>query len=189
MGQLNGYLKSVILRISEARDLGDSDRFKFYDHTKTIIASPPDTLRVNEKYPRQYVIPNVCGVIITTNHKTDGIYLPTEDRRHYVAWSDRTKEDKAFAGDYWPSLYAYYQDGGNEAVAAYLMQRDISGFDPKAPPAKTAAFWAIVDANRPGEESELADLLECDEMASRLHAEGSAGSGQYTISNMAYRSG
>jgi hypothetical protein len=28
-------------------------------------------------------------VIITTNHKTDGIYLEPDDRRHYVAWSDR----------------------------------------------------------------------------------------------------
>ena len=31
---------------------------------------------------------NVCGVIITTNYKTNGIYLPAEDRRHYVAWSN-----------------------------------------------------------------------------------------------------
>ena len=29
VGRFNGFLKSVILRISEARDLGDSDRFKF----------------------------------------------------------------------------------------------------------------------------------------------------------------
>jgi len=36
---------------------------------------------------------NVCGVVITTNHKTDGIYLPADDRRHYVAWSDLAKED------------------------------------------------------------------------------------------------
>ena len=50
--------------------------------------------------------------------------------------------------------------GGNEAVVAYLMQRDISKFDPKAPPPKTAAFWSIVDANRPSEESELSDILD-----------------------------
>jgi hypothetical protein len=33
------------------------------------------------------------------------------------------------------------------AVAAYLATLDISTFDPKAPPPKTDAFWAIVDAN------------------------------------------
>src|SRR3954453_9484313 len=35
----------VILRISEARDLGEFDRFQFYDHMKSYTASPPDTLR------------------------------------------------------------------------------------------------------------------------------------------------
>ena len=131
MGRFNGFLKAVILRVNEARDLGESDQVQFYDHMKTLIASPPDTLRIDEKFMREYQILNCCGIIITTNHKTDGIYLPAEDRRHYVAWSYRVKEDERFAGDYWPSLYAYYQNGGNEAVAAYLMQRDISGFDPK----------------------------------------------------------
>ena len=40
------------------------------------------------------------------------------------------------------------------------MQRDISGFNPKAPPPKTAAFWAIVDLSRAPEEPELADALD-----------------------------
>jgi hypothetical protein len=149
MGGFNGFLKAVILRANEARNLEESNRFKFYDHMKRLIASPPDTLRVDEKFTREYQILNCRGVIITTNHKTDGIYLPAEDRRHYVAWSDRMKEDEHFAGDYWTGLYTYYRDGGNEAMAAFLMRRDISGFDPKAPPSKTAAFFAIVDANRP----------------------------------------
>jgi hypothetical protein len=156
----NGYLRSVILRISEARDLGDSDRFKFYDHMKAYIASPPDVLRVNEKHIRQYPIVNVCGVIITTNHKTEGIYLPPDDRRHYVAWAERTKEDAHFQNDYWKTIWAYFADGGMQHVTAWLMQRDITGFDAKAPPPKTEAFWAIVNANQPGEEAELADVLD-----------------------------
>jgi hypothetical protein len=39
LGRFNGFLKSVILRISEARDLGEFDRFKFYDHMKTYTAA------------------------------------------------------------------------------------------------------------------------------------------------------
>src|SRR4029077_15503342 len=49
LGRFNGYLKSVILRVSEARDLGEFDRFKFYDHLKSYIAAPPDVLRIDEK--------------------------------------------------------------------------------------------------------------------------------------------
>jgi hypothetical protein len=26
------------------------------------------------------------GVIFTSNHKTDGLFLPPDDRRHFVAW-------------------------------------------------------------------------------------------------------
>jgi hypothetical protein len=74
-GRFNGFLKSVILRVSEARDLGDADRFGFYDHMKAYTAAPPDVLRVDEKHLKEYAVANVCGVIITTNHKTDGIYL------------------------------------------------------------------------------------------------------------------
>src|SRR5262249_55162531 len=150
MGPNNGYLKSVILRVSEARDLGDTDRYKFYDHMKTMIAAPPDVLRVNEKYLREYDIPNVCGVIITTNHKTDGIYLTATARRHFVCWSNATKDD--FDDKYWNDLWGFYDAGGDADVAAYLATLDLEGFNAKAPPEKTAAFWAIVDADRAPEE-------------------------------------
>jgi hypothetical protein len=101
---------------------------------------------------------NCCGVIITTNHKTDGIYLPSDDRRHYVAWSDLTTED--FGDEYWQSLYCWYEQDRNRNVAAYLGAFDLSGFNCKAPPPKTAAFWEIVDASRAPEDAELADVLD-----------------------------
>jgi hypothetical protein len=158
LGRFNGFLKSVILRINEARDLGESDRFKFYDHMKAYTAAPPDVLRVDEKNLREHNVLNCCGVVITTNYKADGIYLPADDRRHYVAWSDLKKED--FAADYWTKLWGWYNNGGDRHVAAYLAELDISQFDPKAPPPKTAAFWDIVGANRAPEEGELADILD-----------------------------
>lgn len=158
LGRFNGFVKSVILRVSEARDLGDVDRFSFYDHMKTLTAAPPDVLRVDEKHLREYSVANVCGVIITTNHKSDGIYLPPDDRRHFVAWSETTRDD--FSADYWNQLYRWYGGGGAEHVVAYLAQLDLSDFDAKAPPEKTAAFWAIADANRSPEDAELADVLD-----------------------------
>ncbi len=159
VGRFNPFVKSVILRVSEARDLGnDVDRFTFYDHTKVLIAAPPDVIRVDEKNIREYSVPNLCGVIITTNHKNDGLYLPADDRRHYVAWSDMSREQ--FDEQYWNRLWQWYYAGGFGNVAAYLASLDLSRFDPKAPPAKTEAFWHIVNAARPPEESELADILD-----------------------------
>jgi hypothetical protein len=111
----------------------------FLREARVHTAAPPDTLRIDEKHLREYNILNICGVIITTNHKNDGIYLSADDRRHYIAWSPRQKEDERFQGGYWKALWAYYDAGGLQHVAAYLHARDISKFDPKAPPPKTAA--------------------------------------------------
>jgi Family of unknown function (DUF5906) len=118
MGRFNGFLKSVILRISEAHDLGDVNRFQFYEHVKDCIASPPDVLRIDEKNLREYSIMNVTGVVITTNHKTDGLFLPPDDRRHFVAWSELAKSH--FTPDEWSSLWAWYEQGGYQDIAAYL---------------------------------------------------------------------
>lgn len=160
LGRFNSFLRSVILRISEARDLGEFDRFKLYDHMKAYTASPPDTLRVDEKFVREYMIINCCGVVITTNNKVDGIFLSPDDRRHFVAWSDRAKEDARFQNGYWTDIYRWYAAGGVNHVGAFLAQHDIRAFDPKAPPPKTPAFWAIVDASAAPEQSEIADILD-----------------------------
>lgn len=162
MGRFNGFLKAVIVRISEARDQGDpgggrTDRYAVYEHCKTFTAAPPDVLRVDEKNLREYSILNVCGLIFTTNHR-DGIYLPADDRRHFVAWSDLTKED--FTEAYWREIYQWYSAGGIGHVAAYLASLDLSGFNPKAPPPKTPGFHRMVDAGRAPEDAELADVLD-----------------------------
>jgi hypothetical protein len=97
-------------------------------------------------------------LIITTNYRLDGIYLPDGARRYYVAWSNYKKEN--FPPDYWKELWGWYEAGGFGHVAAYLDELDISTFDPKEPPPKTQTFDDIVEANRPLEEAELADALD-----------------------------
>jgi hypothetical protein len=158
LGRFNGWAKCVMLRISEARDLGDINRFAFYDHSKTYLAAPPDVVRVDEKNLREHYVVNVCGTIITTNNKLDGLYLPADDRRHYVAWSEMSREQ--FDADYWTRLYTWFGQGGIGHVVAHLRTLDVSGFDPKAPPLKTPAFWSVVQANEAPESGELRDLID-----------------------------
>jgi hypothetical protein len=155
--RFNDFLKSVVLRINEAHDLGDISRYAFYDHMKAYTASPPDVLRVEPKYITAYQVLNCVGIIYTTNYK-DSLYLPPDDRRHFVCWSDCTKED--FAESYWNTIWGLYNNDLDRHVAAYLAMLDLSSFDPKAPPPKTAAFWFAVDAGRAPEEGELADVLD-----------------------------
>jgi len=154
----NDFMKSVVLRISEARDLGEVNRFNMYETMKTICAAPPDMVRVNVKYVPEYYIPNVTGVIITTNYPTDGVYLTPDDRRHYVCGTEAKKDD--FDPDYWNGIWQWYAAGGMDHVVAYLEGCDLKGFDPKAPPEKTAAFWRLVDGAQASEVPELRDTLD-----------------------------
>jgi hypothetical protein len=157
LGRFNPFVKSVILRVSEARDLGEVSRFSLYEHMKVYLAAPPDVLMCDEKNLREHSVFNVCGVVITSNRK-DSLYLPADDRRHYVAWSDTTKDE--FDEAYWNKLYGYYETGGHAHVTAYLAAFDISDFNSKAPPPKTPAFWEIVEVNRSPENSEMADAID-----------------------------
>jgi hypothetical protein len=158
LGRFNGFLKSVMLVISEARDLGEINRPQFYEHLKGITAAPPSVLLIDEKNTHPYNVPNLVGVVLTSNHKVGGIYLPPDDRRTYVAWSCLTLDD--FEPNYWNSIWNYYETGGYEAVAAYLQEYDLSDFDPAAPPPKTRAFWEIVAASSAGEQGDISDIAE-----------------------------
>lgn len=159
LAPFNQFLQAVILRISEARDQGEVGQYKFYEHMKVICAAPPDVLRINAKHIMEYYIPNCCGVIITTNHRTGAVWIPENDRRNYIAWSTLTQAD--FTEDYWNKLWLWLGKGeGCSHVAAYLKTLDISKFDAKAPPKKTDAFYTMVDAGTPEKTDDIADALD-----------------------------
>lgn len=155
--RFNTWARNVIVRVSEARDHGGMNRHQLYEASKTYIAAPPDVISVDEKNVPVHPIINVVGLIITTNHRTDGIYLPADDRRHYVAWSQATKGE--FSDAYWHDIWSWYEAGGFGHVAQYLREVDLSAFNPKSPPTKTAAFWNIVMAGEPPENGELRDAI------------------------------
>lgn len=165
----NPWLRSVLLVVDEARDLGDVNRYALYERTKTIVAAPPDWLTVNEKHTQQYDVPNVVGVCFTTNHR-DGLYLPSDDRRHFVAWSQLVKED--FDREYFQALHAWYYEGGSLHVAAYLSEPErLEGFSPKAVPPRTSAWQAMVGADLTTEDDLLVATLDAMSRPDVLHLE------------------
>jgi hypothetical protein len=157
----NEFLRGVFVRLSEARDMGEQgriDRYGLYDHTKNMLVTPPNMLRINEKYIREYYIVNCFGMVITSNHR-DALYLPPDDRRYFIAVSE-CKTD-AFTPDYWKAFWNYYNhENGIADVIALLRERDLSKFDPKAPPLKTPGFWHVVNADHSPIEAELGDAID-----------------------------
>lgn len=156
LGAFNSYQMCVILRINEGRDLGDVNRYQFYERTKVLMAAPPDVIRVNEKYQPEKAVINCCGVIITTNNK-DALYLPPDDRRHFVAYTTRTRAD--YDEGYWKRMWEWYFAGGFAHVVALLRTRDLSHFDPKAPPIHTEAFMDIVATGRDPNTTDMSSTL------------------------------
>lgn len=162
VGAYNPFLKSVVLQISESRDLGEGahgvSRYDLYERTKDLWAAPPKMLTCNDKYIAQHPVLNVCRGIMTTNHLIDGIYLPPEDRRHYCAWSDAEKlsEDESNA------IWEWYAAGGLDIVANYLATLDLTavGWNRTAPPPQTAWWHMLVEGGKPAEDERFNDALD-----------------------------
>jgi len=158
MSSFNEHVRSVICQIDEARDLGETNQWKFYEHLKTLTTAPPDIIQCNEKHVSPYGVTNCTGIIITTNHRTSGIYLPPTDRRFYVAWSTRTREE--FGPSYFNDLESFYVNGGYGHVAAYLREHSLKGWNAKTAPPQTSAWKDIVGANLPQEDADFAFAIE-----------------------------
>jgi hypothetical protein len=175
----NEFLRAVFVRLSEARDMGEQgriDRYGLHDHTKNLLATPPNMLRINEKYIREYYIVNCFGMAVTSNHR-DAFYLTPDDRRYYIATSECSTD--RFSPEYWGGFWTYYNsDNGINDVVALLRQYDLSGFDPKAPPPKTPGFWHMVNADRGEDQGALADAIEAID-TSQSAAAGKTGSLDY----------
>jgi hypothetical protein len=155
--RFTGYYRSVLLCINEIFDVGEGNRYKFYEMMKQLCASPPETLQVNLKMKQEFWVRNCCGVVMTTNHR-EGIYLPADDRRTYVCWSNLQVTD--FDKSYFPTLWNWINDGGHQHIWAYLRSRDITLFKAKEPPLKTQVHRNIINANMNPETEELEDLLD-----------------------------
>ena len=75
-------------------------------------------LRCDEKNLREYSVPNVCGVIITSNYKTDGSTCrPTTAA---TTSPGRRSPPATSSPDYFERLYRWFDEGGNRHVAAWL---------------------------------------------------------------------
>jgi hypothetical protein len=162
VGKTNDFLCAVIVRVNEARDVGDAnrgriDRYGLHDHMKALMASPPETHRINRKYVPEYIALSRAGFITTSNHE-DALYLPVDDRRNAIAKSECTRAD--FHKDYFDELYHWYYAGGINHVVAYLQNYNLANFNPKLAPPKTEAFWGMVSVDRGSEHGELTDAIE-----------------------------
>jgi hypothetical protein len=144
----NEYVTATLIRISEAANLHEMTKWAFNERTKTLIAGSPDITQVNPKYGQKYSVRMHCGVIITTNHLAEGIYIPPDDRRYDVMESATFIEmgigEEKKRRQYFNDLWEWFLQGGANHVAAYLTEKNISKFSASNGQRKTEAHKTIV---------------------------------------------
>ncbi len=151
-----GYaLECEVMEIAELRQAEAKDRRALENTLKPIIAAPPELLMVNRKGLHPYMALNRVFVIAFSNERV-AISLPSEDRRWFVLWCEAAKLPEAQA----VSLWNWYQHrGGFEAVAHYLHTRDVSAWNPTAPPPMTEAKAIMVEHGMSTAEAFLVDQM------------------------------
>lgn len=162
--QFNEYAAATLVRINETSNLHEMSRWAFNERTKVLIAGSPDNATINPKYGQKYSVRMYCGVILTTNHLTSGIYIPADDRRYDVIESATLEEMGLSDSDerraYFERLWGwFYEQNGANHVAAYLHERDISGFSASNGQRKTEAHKNVVQAGMSGDHW-LDDIID-----------------------------
>jgi hypothetical protein len=151
-----GYgLECEVMEIAELRQAEARDRRALENHLKPIIAAPPEYLPINRKGLHPYMALNRVLVVAFSNERV-AISLPSDDRRWFVAWAEAGRLPEAEAVALWNW---YHHRGGFAGVAAWLAGRDVSAFNPSAPPPMTEAKAIMIDAGMSTAESVLTEML------------------------------
>jgi hypothetical protein len=160
----NAYLVCALLRVNEAADAHDQSRWMLNEQLKNIIAGTPDHATINGKYQLTQHVRLYCAVLVTTNHLLTSVHIPEDDRRYDVIECATRKEmglgDAEKRREYFSSLWKWFDEQkGAQHVAAFLHQRDLSGFSAALGQRKTAAHMEIVQHGMSGDEW-LRDIVD-----------------------------
>jgi hypothetical protein len=150
-----GYqLESEILIINELKEPDAATRRQLANQLKPIIAAPPEMLPINRKGLHPYMMANRVFVLAFSNDPVP-ISLASQDRRWFCVWSTAPRMEPSKAKKIWD----WYRSGGFAAIASWLYARDVSKFNPSAPPMWTEFKANLVEHGMSMAESYLVDML------------------------------
>jgi len=151
-----GYqLESEILIINELKEPDAATRRQLANQLKPIIAAPPEMLPINRKGLHPYMMANRLFVLAFSNDPVP-ISLASQDRRWFCIWSTAPRMDSNQAKRIWD----WYRAGGFYAIATWLQARDVTAFNPSAPPMWTEFKANLVEHGMSMAESYLVDMLK-----------------------------
>ncbi len=152
-GQFTDFLRAQVCIVSEMASFSKREQ---YNRLKDWIAAPPLYVLVNRKNEKPFTIPNQQLWIFTTNYD-NAIVIDEGDRRF---WVHRCLLERPREREFYKRIYHFYEhEDGNAKVFRWLLQRDVSAFDPKARPPMTEAKRSMVDQSHPAGVRYIRDLF------------------------------
>jgi hypothetical protein len=152
-GSFNGWAHNRVLVIGD--EVSGNDKRQENDKIKGLITGT--SIHINEKFQPEREQPNLLNFIFLSNHH-DAMFVNDHDRRFFVwevvAGQLPSKQADAFVN--------WRDSSGLAALHYFLLNYDISDFNPRAPAPMTAAKRQMVDDNRSDLESWLADIMASD---------------------------
>jgi hypothetical protein len=111
------------------------------DRMKSLITQR--FLRVNPKYISTYIVPDCINYFFTSNHP-DSFFLEDSDRRYFVHEVRVRPLSDAFYKEY----DKWYKSDAMGALFWYLLNLDLTGFNPSGRPPDTGSKREMIDLGR-----------------------------------------
>jgi hypothetical protein len=149
------HLRAQVCCVQELREVYSGARRKLSNTLKPLLATPPHTLTINEKYAHPFEIPNVINWVFFSN-AADAISLDDTERRFLVHWTNAEKLTDDEAGAIWQ----WYRKGGLKLCARWLHDRDVTQFNPRAAARRTTFHDTLSSSGKTDIESALQTLID-----------------------------
>lgn len=131
------------------------DKLNIENKLKPMLASPPNSLRVRMFGQGFYETPNLVHAVFMSNHR-NALKISRGDGRYYTIWCDVDKKEEA----YYVQLHNWLEAEGYAIVVNYLMNYDVSKFNPKALPPTNAYKELITELGATDLEMVLKESIE-----------------------------
>lgn len=125
---------------------------------KPMLAAPPETLRVRLFGRGFYETPNIVQAIFMSNYK-DALHVSEGDGRYFAVWSDA----KPVGSEYYTEFAGWLDSGGNAKVVRWLLDRDLSGFNPKQRAPDTTFKSELIGTSKSPLKHQLEDMIAAED--------------------------
>lgn len=132
---------------------GGENKRSSADRMKSMITQKQ--LRLNPKYISSYTVPDCINYYFTSNHP-DSFFIDDNDRRYFVHEVRGQPKEREF----YIAYFEWVNNGGGAALFYYLLNLDMTGFDPAGKAPSTSSKLDMIDSGRSDVASWVAGLLE-----------------------------